>query len=162
MKLDNHHSIPETFYITCYMVHPLPPWNVYISCCLSKKSVGQTKDTEPITFDRSDLLPVCPVNISCCWSKILWSRHGKLFLPMSKKKVLFRLSLTVEGGRLHRLWLKFGLAGLELKLHEVHFAVKFSEAEAQPRLRRTWLQSARSAVATQCQQCQQMPSNRAK
>ena len=26
---------------------------------------------------------------------------------------------------------------LELKLHEVHFAVKFSEAEAQPRLRRT-------------------------
>ena len=33
--------------------------------------------------------------------------------------------------------LKLDLAGLELKMHEVHFAVKFSEAEAQPRLRRT-------------------------
>ena len=30
--------------------------------------------------------------------------------------------------------LKMDLDGLELKLHEVHFAVKFSEAEAQPRL----------------------------
>ena len=33
--------------------------------------------------------------------------------------------------------LKFDLARLELKLQKVHFAVKFFEAEAQPRLRRT-------------------------
>ena len=68
----------------------------------------------------------------------------------------------MEGGRLHRLLLKLvqvgpvgpfssrpiravrdnadlkcDLGGLELKLHEVHFAIKFSEAEVQPRLRRT-------------------------
>ena len=47
--------------------------------------------------------------------------------------------------------LKVDFDGLELKLNEVHFAVKFSEAEAQPRLRRTWLQSALSAVSTKCQ-----------
>ena len=33
--------------------------------------------------------------------------------------------------------LKIDLDGLEFKLHEVHFAVKFSEAEAQLRLRKT-------------------------
>ena len=33
--------------------------------------------------------------------------------------------------------LKCDLGGLKLKLHEVHFAIKFSEAEVQPRLRRT-------------------------
>ena len=29
--------------------------------------------------------------------------------------------------------MKLDLAGLKLKLHKVHFVVKFSEAEAQPR-----------------------------
>ena len=39
-----------------------------------------------------------------------------------------------------------------LKIYwQVHFAVKISEAEAQPRLRRTWLQSAPSAISSQCQ-----------
>ena len=40
-----------------------------------------------------------------------------------------------KGGGLHRLCLK-SIYGLELKLHEVHLAVKFSEAEL-ARLRRT-------------------------
>ena len=58
----------------------------------------------------------------------------------------------MEGGQLQQLWLKsivkwvesstarrgkLELGGLELKLHEVHLAVKFSEAEAQPLLGRT-------------------------
>ena len=47
--------------------------------------------------------------------------------------------------------LKMDLGGLELKLQEVHFAVKFSEVEAKPRLKSIWLQSVPSAVSTQCQ-----------
>ena len=50
--------------------------------------------------------------------------------------------------------LRLGLLGCHLvdigmKLHSVHFAVKFSSASAAPRLRRTWLQSAPRAVSTQ-------------
>lgn len=65
----------------------------------------------------------------------------------------FILSPTDKGGGLHRLCLKskfkstapslrgavdlnLGLGGLEVKLHEVHLVVKFSEAEL-ARVRRT-------------------------
>ena len=90
----------------------------------------------------------------------------------SKLKIFtwnFILSPTDKGGGLHRLLLKSPSlisspplracegrwtwnqrGGLELKLHEVHLVVKFSEAEL-ARLRRTWLPSAPSVVLTQCQ-----------
>ena len=50
--------------------------------------------------------------------------------------------------------LRLGLLGCHLvdigmKLHSVHFAVKFSSASAAPRLRRTWLQSAPCAISSQ-------------
>ena len=41
------------------------------------------------------------------------------------------------------------IVNIGLKLHSVHFAVKFSSASAAPRLRRTRLQSAPHAVSTQ-------------
>ena len=41
--------------------------------------------------------------------------------------------------------------GVSGPLNEVHIAVKFSEAEAQPRLRRTYLQSTPSVISSKCQ-----------
>ena len=52
----------------------------------------------------------------------------------SPAKSIFKLA---ESSAASKADLKMDLDGLELKLHEVHFAVKFSKAEAQPRLRRT-------------------------
>ena len=82
-------------------------------------------------------------------SVALWKEGDLTDSGSSQAKSIFKLA---ESSAAIRGWLEMDLAGLELKLQEVHFAVMFSEAEAQRRLRRTWLQSAPSAVSTQCQQ----------
>ena len=103
-----------------------------------------------------------------CW---FWVRIHIISItaPYHCQKLNSILSPTDKGGGLHRLLLKSPSlisspplracegrwtwnqrGGLELKLHEVHLVVKFSEAEL-ARLRRTWLPSAPSVVLTQCQ-----------
>ena len=74
-----------------------------------------------------------------------WKKMSKINSIVALWKVLLRREDNV------RLSLKSDLVWLEMKLHEVHFTVKFSKAEAHPRLRRTWLQSVQSAISSQCQ-----------
>ena len=65
---------------------------------------------------------------------------------------------SAESSVARRVWLEIGLrptwldlVKLEMKLQEAHFAVKFSGAEAQQMLRRTWLLHAPSAISSKCQ-----------
>ena len=55
-----------------------------------------------------------------------------MYYGSSPPKSIFKSAESSEAD------LKMDLGGLELKLHKVHFAVKFSKGEAHPRLRSKW------------------------
>ena len=103
-----------------------------------------------------------------CWVLIMWQKtslcliifFGNLELELS----VLMLSCTVKGRaslptlpqcqprdcQVHlSLYAWLGVLEIGLKLHSVHFAVKFSSALTAPRLQRTWLQSAPRAYSTQ-------------
>ena len=112
------------------------------------------------------LIPVIIVDLLSLhggWQITQHSRMSIYIFRKKKKTTLWKVTLRRAGNLSNRsakvqsqleIWLRptwLDLGRFDLKLLQRHFAVKFSKAEAQQGLRRTWLISAKSATSSQCQ-----------